>query len=187
MTIKIGLVVGSLASDSINRQLATALTKLAPAELEIVDIDYSKLALYSHDADADYPVEAVEFKAALADVDGLLVVTPEYNRSIPGPLKNALDWASRPWGQNVVAGKPSAMIGASIGAIGTAVAQAHLRTVLSFLDSAVMAQPEGYLTITPGFFTADGEIADDSTASFLQSWMQAFAKHIAAHVSVSAN
>ncbi|GAA2531118.1 NADPH-dependent FMN reductase [Microbacterium mitrae] len=178
MTIKIGLLVGSLASDSINRQLANALTKLAPAELEIVDIDYSKLALYSHDADANYPAEALDFKASLADVDGILVVTPEYNRSIPGALKNALDWASRPWGQNVVAGKPSAMIGASIGAIGTAVAQSHLRTVLSFLDSDVMAQPEGYLTITPGFFTADGEIADASTSSFLHSWMQAFAKHV---------
>lgn len=182
MTHTIGLLVGSLAPDSINRQLAIALTKIAPEGLEFVEIDYSKLALYSHEADANYPAEALEFKASISGVDALLVVTPEYNRSIPGALKNALDWASRPWGQNVVAGKPSAMIGASIGAIGTAVAQSHLRTVLSFLDSQVMSQPEGFLTIGPDFFSADGEIANDSTAAFLTGWMQSYAQHVARNV-----
>lgn len=182
MTYKVGLLVGSLASNSINRKLATALTNIAPKDLEFVALDYSKLALYSHDFDANYPAEAVEFKDSIAAVDALLVVTPEYNRSIPGALKNALDWASRPWGQNVVAGKPSAMIGASIGAIGTAIAQSHLRTVLSFLNSDVMAQPEGYITIGEGFFGPSGEIADDSTAAFLTSYMEAFAAHVARNV-----
>lgn len=179
MTYKIGVLVGSLASTSINRQLATALTNLAPDELEFVDLDYSQLALYSHDADADYPAEAIAFKESIAAVDAILIVTPEYNRSIPGALKNAIDWASRPWGHNVFAGKPSAMIGASIGAIGTAIAQGHLRTVLSFLNSPVMAQPEGYITIGEGFFGAGGEIADDSTAGFLTSYMEAFGEHVA--------
>jgi chromate reductase len=111
------------------------------------------------------------FKQAIADVDGVLFVTPEYNRSIPGGLKNAIDWASRPWGQNSFARKPSAVIGTSPGAIGTAVAQQQLRSVLSFCNSPQMNAPEAYVQFKPGLITADGQVTDDSTSAFLRDYM----------------
>ncbi|MBS0542453.1 MAG: NAD(P)H-dependent oxidoreductase, partial [Proteobacteria bacterium] len=126
-TYKVGYFVGSLATASINRLLSKALIRLAPAELEFTEIPIRDLPLYSYDYDADFPPVARAFKQAIADVDALLFVTPEYNRSIPGGLKNAIDWASRPWGQNSFTHKPSAVIGASVGSIGTAVAQQSLR------------------------------------------------------------
>lgn len=140
--------MGSLASDSINRKLAKALVKLAPPELELVDIPIGRLPLYSRDFDADYPPEGREFKDAVAAVDALLFVTPEYNRSIPGVLKNAIDWGSRPWGTNSFAKKPSAVTGASPGNISTAVAQQHLRSILSFVNSPELANPEAYIHYT---------------------------------------
>lgn len=120
-TFTVGYFVGSLSSTSINRKLAAALVKLAPDALELREIPIKDLPLYSQDYDADYPPAALALKQAIADADAVLFVTPEYNRSIPGGLKNAIDWASRPWGQNSFTRKPSAVIGASIGAIGTAV------------------------------------------------------------------
>src|SRR5690606_5384320 len=117
---KVGYFVGSLANNSINRKLAKALVRLAPPELQLREITFHNLPLYSYDYDADYPQVARDFKAAIAAVDAILFVTPEYNRSIPGGLKNAIDWASRPWGQNAFTRKPSGIIGTSPGAIGTA-------------------------------------------------------------------
>src|SRR5690606_19821484 len=119
------------------------------------------LPLYSYDYDDDYPQVAKDLKSAIEASDAILFVTPEYNRSIPGGLKNAIDWASRPWGTNSFARKPSAVIGTSPGAIGTAVAQQSLRSILSFCDSPQMNAPEAYIQSKPGLFTEDGECTDD--------------------------
>jgi len=170
-TYQVGYFVGSLSSTSINRLLAQALAKLAPPELALREIPIKDLPLYSQDHDADYPPVARALKQAIADVDAVLFVTPEYNRSIPGGLKNAIDWASRPWGQNSFAQKPSGVIGTSPGAIGTAVAQAQLRGVLCFCNSPLMNQVEAYIQFKPGLITADGEVTDDATRKFLQNYM----------------
>lgn len=167
----VGYFVGSLAAASINRQLATALLALAPQELTFTEISIRELPLYSYDYDADYPAVARSFKKAIADVDAVLFVTPEYNRSIPGALKNAIDWASRPWGENSFTGKPSAVIGASPGAIGTAVAQQNLRSVLSFCNSPQMNAPEAYIQMTPGLIADDGSVTNEGTEAFLRDWM----------------
>ena len=132
---RVGFFVGSLARASINRKLAKALVRLAPPELVLTEISFRELPLYSYDYDEDYPPVAKAFKQAIAEVDAVLFVTPEYNRSIPGALKNAIDWASRPYGQNAFTPKPSAVIGTSPGSIGTAVAQQQLRSVLGFCNS----------------------------------------------------
>jgi chromate reductase len=180
MTSKVGYIVGSLSSNSINRQLADALVKLGPeADLELVEIPIADLPLYNHDYDADYPEVGKALKRAIADVDAVLFVTPEYNRSVPGALKNAIDWASRPWGQNSLTGKPSAVTGASIGAIGTAVAQQHLRSILSFCASPELAQPEAYIQVTEGLIAEDGTVTNESTREFLITWLKAFTAHIA--------
>lgn len=168
---KVGYFVGSLSSTSINRLLAKALVRLAPPELEMVEIPIKDLPLCSSDYDADYPPVARALKKAIAEVDGVLFVTPEYNRSIPGGLKNAIDWASRPWGENSFARKASAVIGTSPGAIGTAVAQQSLRGVLCFCNSPLMNQVEAYIQFKPGLITADGEVTDESTKEFLQNYM----------------
>jgi len=179
-TYDVGVLIGSISSTSINRRLAKALVKLAPqAELNLTEIPIKGLPFYSSDHDTAIPAEAAEFKKQIEAADGILLVTPEYNRSVPGVLKNAIDTASRPWGQNSFEGKPSAVIGTSIGAIGTAVAQQHLRSILSFLASPELAQPEAYLHSTEGLITDDGEVTDDSTAEFLLSWLKAFHTHIA--------
>lgn len=173
-TYSVGYLVGSLATASINRTLSKALIRLAPANLTFTEIPIKDLPLYSYDYDDDYPPEGRALKEALASVDAVLFVTPEYNRSIPGGLKNAIDWASRPWGQNSFARKPSAVIGASVGAIGTAVAQQSLRSVLSFCNSPQMNAPEAYIHLTPGLIRDDGEVTEESTAQFLADYMTAF-------------
>lgn len=170
-TYKVGYLIGSLAVASINRQLAKALIKLAPAGLTFTEIAIKDLPLYSYDYDADFPPVARAFKQALAEVDAVLIVTPEYNRSIPGGLKNAIDWASRPYGKNSFTRKPSAVIGTSIGAIGTAVAQQHLRSVLGFCNSPQMNSPEAYIQFKPGLITADGDVTNEDTAKFLRNYM----------------
>ena len=174
MNYKVGVFVGSLSKASINRRLARALLRLAPAGLELREIPIADLPLYNHDLDADYPPEAMELKRAIEAVDAVIFVTPEYNRSIPGALKNAIDWGSRPWGTNSFARKPSAVIGTSPGAIGTAVAQQHLRSILSFVNSPELAQPEAYIQFREGLIADDGEVSDASTAEFLSTWLQAF-------------
>jgi chromate reductase, NAD(P)H dehydrogenase (quinone) len=170
----VGYFVGSLAKASINRTLSKALIRLAPAGLEFTEIPIRDLPLYSYDYDGDYPPVAREFKQAVKSSDAILFVTPEYNRSIPGGLKNAIDWASRPWGQNSLSRKPSAVIGASPGALGTAVAQQNLKSVLSFCDSPQMNAPEAYIHMTPGLINDDGEVTNDGTADFLRNFMDEF-------------
>lgn len=174
----VGYFVGSLSKASINRTLSKALIRLAPPQLEFTEIPIANLPLYSYDYDADYPPEGRALKKAIASVDAVLFVTPEYNRSIPGALKNAIDWASRPWGENSFARKPSAVIGGSVGAIGTAVAQQDLRSVLSFCDSPQMNAPEAYIHMTPGLVTDDGEVTNESTADFLRGYMESYLEFI---------
>jgi len=166
----IAVIVGSLRKDSLNKHLADGLVKLAPAEFSFTKAEIGNLPLYNQDDD-DHPVPAViRMKDAVRDSDGLLFVSPEYNRSIPGVLKNALDHGSRPYGQSVWAGKPAGIIGVSTGAIGTAMAQQHLRNVLSYLDVSVMRQPEAYLQVRDGMFNEDGSIGQASR-QYLQNWM----------------
>ena len=178
MAHHVGYFVGSLSSTSINRVLSRALIRLAPDDLEFSEIPIGNLPLYSPDYDADYPPEALALKEAIARSAAVLFVTPEYNRSIPGALKNAIDWASRPWGQNSFHHMPAAVIGASIGAIGTAVGQQSLRAVLSFCNARQMTSPEAYIHFQPGLFTDDGGVTDPSTAEFLGDFMQEFRTHI---------
>jgi chromate reductase len=171
---EVGYLVGSLASQSINRKLALALAKLAPPQLDLREIPIRDLPLYSYDYDSDYPEVAKQFKDAIANVDAVLFVTPEYNRSIPGALKNAIDWASRPYGANAFTRKPSAVIGTSPGSIGTAVGQQHLRSILSFCNSPQMNAPEAYIQFTPELIGDDGEVSRDTTAQFLRNYMEEF-------------
>jgi chromate reductase, NAD(P)H dehydrogenase (quinone) len=175
---KVGYFVGSLSSTSINRVLSRALIRLAPQDLEFTELPIGNLPLYSPDFDGDYPAEPQALKDAIAASQAVLFVTPEYNRSIPGALKNAIDWTSRPWGKNSFDHMPAAVIGASPGQIGTAVAQQSLRAVLSFCNARQMTAPEAYITFTPGLINDDGEVTDDSTADFLSGFMQEFRVHI---------
>lgn len=180
----VGAIIGSLSKDSINRRLFHALNTIASdADLVLHEISIADLTVYNRDFDADYPPAGRAFKTAVEASDALMIVTPEYNRSIPGVLKNALDWGSRPWGTNSFAGKPSAVIGTSTGPLGTAIAQQHLRSVLSFLGAPELGQPEAYIRTTPGLFTDDGQITDDSTAEFLLTWLKAFHTHISRNLS----
>lgn len=178
-TYRVGYFVGSLASDSINRKLAAALVRLAPSNLEFTEISIKDLPHYSRDYDDDYPAEARALKETIASVDALLFVTPEYNRGLPGSLKNAIDWASRPWGTNSLSRKPSAIIGASTGKLGTAIAQQNLRSVLSFCNAPQMSAPEAYIQFTPGLITDDGEVTNASTEDFLRNFMFEFEQFIA--------
>ncbi|MGI9825340.1 NADPH-dependent FMN reductase [Agromyces sp. Marseille-Q5079] len=177
-TYQVGYFVGSLSSTSINRTLSKALIRLAPEGLEFTEIPIRDLPLYSPDYDDAYPPEAIALKEAIGRSDALLFVTPEYNRSIPGALKNAIDWASRPWGQNSFDHIPAAVIGASIGMIGTAVAQQSLRAVLSFVNARQMTAPEAYIHFTPEIFAEDGEVLVESTAQFLGNFMEEFKTHV---------
>ncbi|CAM3594970.1 NADPH-dependent FMN reductase [Kibdelosporangium persicum] len=178
MTYRVGYIVGSLSQRSINRRLAKALTKIAPHDLELVEIPIADLPLYNHDLDDDYPETGRRLKAQVEEADAILFVTPEYNRSIPGAVKNAIDWVTRPWGSNSLNGKPAAVIGASIGAISTAVAQQHLKSILAFTNSPVLGQPEAYVQYTEGLITENGEVTNETTAEFLALFLNAFTEHI---------
>ncbi len=182
---RVGYFVGSLSSQSINRVLSRALIRVAPSDLEFVEIPIGDLPLYNYDYDPDYPPEGRALKEAIAAVDAVLFVSPEYNRGIPGPLKNAIDWASRPWGQNSFSRKPSAIIGASIGKIGTALMQSNLRMVLAFCDSPQLTAPEAYIQYSPEVFRADGEIDDPEMCTFLTSYMQSYRDFVARVLSVA--
>ena len=173
-TYTVGYFVGSLSVNSINRLLSKALIKLAPANLKFVEIRIDNLPLYNRDLDSNFPMEAKVLKDSITAVDAILFVTPEYNRDIPGGLKNAIDWASRPSGTNSFAHKPSAVIGTSPGKIGTAVAQQNLRSILGFLDSPQMNAPEAYIQFTQGLIGDNGEVADGSTEKFFRDFMTAF-------------
>jgi chromate reductase, NAD(P)H dehydrogenase (quinone) len=177
MTYQVGYFVGSLSSTSINRRLSQALIALAPDDMEFTEIPIGDLPLYSPDFDADYPPEARALKDAIGASQAVLFVTPEYNRSIPGALKNAIDWASRPWGQNSFDHMPAAVIGASIGSIGTAVAQQSLRAVLSFCNARQMTAPEAYIHLRPGAIEESGEVTDEGLAQVLTEFLQEFRTH----------
>ncbi len=177
---QIAVVVGSLRKDSFNRKMANAIAKLAPAEFSFKQVSIGDLPLYNQDDDAN-PAESVKrLKAAVTSAQGLLFVTPEYNRSMPGVLKNALDHASRPYGQNAWAGKPAGVLGVSVGAAGTAMAQQHLRNVLSYLDVFTLAQPEAYIHAKEGLFDEAGNIGADSK-KFLQNWMDRYVAWVKQH------
>ena len=178
VTHKIGYFVGSLASTSINRTLSKALIALAPDDLEFTEIPIKDLPLYSSDYDADYPPVARKLKEAIDSSDGILFISPEYNRSIPGALKNAIDWGSRPWGANSFARKPTGIIGASPGGIGTAVMQSSMRSVLSFLDAPQLNSPEAYITFNPSIYTATGEVTDEATKSFLRHYIEEYSAFV---------
>ena len=172
MTTQIGCIIGSLARDSINRRLAGRLTELAPPGLAITEISIRDLPLYCYDLDTDMPPPARRFKSEVSASDGLLVVTPEYNRSVPGPLKNALDWGSRPWGDNSWHGKKAAIIGTGRSGAGTAVAQAHLRGILGYLGMTVMGGPE---TCVPW---REGVLSDATTVDCLTAFLDALTSHV---------
>jgi chromate reductase, NAD(P)H dehydrogenase (quinone) len=178
MPYRVGYFVGSLSSTSINRILAKALIRVAPDDLEFTEIPIRDLPLYSQDYDADYPPEARALKDAIAATDAVLFVTPEYNRSIPGGLKNAIDWASRPWGENSFDHIPAAVIGASVGQIGTAVAQQSLRGVLSFCNARQMTAPEAYIQFSADVFGEDGTVSNPGTEEFLRDFMSEFRDHV---------
>ncbi len=168
--INIAVIVGSLRRESFNQKLADAMARLAPPELAFKQVQIGNLPLYNQDDD-DHQANAVkQLKAELLAADGFLFCTPEYNRSIPGVLKNALDHASRPYGQNAWQGKPAGIIGVSVGAIGTAMAQQHLRNILSYLNVPTMSQPEAFIQAKDGLFDDSGNIGAASR-EFLQSWM----------------
>lgn len=175
---RVGYFVGSLSSTSINRVLSAALIKLAPDDLEFTEIPIRDLPLYSPDYDNDYPPAGRALKEAIASMDAVLFVSPEYNRSIPGALKNAIDWASRPWGHNSFDHIPAAVIGASPGQISTALAQQSLRAVLSFCNARQMTSPEAYIKYSTEVFTPDGEVLDPSTREFLSTFMSEFHDHL---------
>ena len=177
-TKHVGYFVGSLSAQSINRLLSKALIRLAPPDLRFTEIHFKDLPLYSYDYDPDYPPVARKLKESIAAADAILFVTPEYNRSIPGGLKNAIDWASRPWGTNSFARKPTAVTGCSPGAIGTAIAQTQLRSVLSFCNAPQMNAPEAYIQFKPGLITQDGEVTNEKTAEFLEAFMADFSAFI---------
>lgn len=181
---QIAVLVGSLRRESYNRQLANALQRLAPAEFTFQQVRIDDLPHYSQDDDA-HPAETVQqFKSRIAAADGVLFVTPEYNRSVPGVLKNAIDHASRPYGQSVWQGKPAGVIGASIGAPGTSMAQQHLRNILAYLDMPTLGQPEVFLCVKEGFFDSTGGIANADTKRFLQAWMDRYTAWVSAFAKV---
>ena len=176
----IAVVVGSLRKDSFNRKLADALVRMAPPEFTFKPVQIDDLPLYNQDDDANQAESVQRLKNEIRSSQGILFVTPEYNRSIPGVLKNAIDNASRPYGQNAWAGKPAGILGVSIGAIGTAMAQQHLRNVLAYLDVPTMGQPEAFIQAKDGLFDNAGNIGADSRA-FVQNWMNQFVAWVKKH------
>ena len=180
---QIAVVVGSLRKDSFNRKLANAIVKLAPPEFSFQQVQISDLPLYNQDDDANQSESVKRLKNEIKNAHGVLFVTAEYNRSIPGVLKNAIDHASRPYGQNVWAGKPAGVIGISIGLIGTAMSQQHLRNVLAFLDMPTMGQPEVFLQAKDGLFDEAGNIGADSK-QFLQNWMDKYVVWVKKHATL---
>ena len=178
--LSIAVVVGSLRRESFNARLADALCKLGPADFSFKRLTIGNLPLYNQDDDANQADVVKQLKAEISASQGLMFVTPEYNRSIPGVLKNALDHASRPYGKNAWQGKPAGVIGISVGAVGTANAQQHLRTILAYLDVPTLGQPEAFLQHKEGFFNADGSIGEGSR-KFLQGWMDRYAAWVRMH------
>ena len=171
---RIALVIGSLRRDSYNRKLAHAIKKLAPPEFSFQELQIDDLPLCNQDDDADQPGPVKRLKREIAAAQAIIFVTPEYNRSVPGVLKNAIDQASRPYGDSAWRGKPAGLLGASVGAPGTSMAQQHLRNVLAYLDMPTLGQPEVFVQVTDGFFDQNGDVGRADTRQFLQRWMDAY-------------
>lgn len=177
---QIAVIVGSLRKESFNRQLANAVVRLAPDDFSFKQLEIDDLPLYNQDDDAN-PAEAVKrLKSEISAAQGLLFVTPEYNRSVPGVLKNAIDHASRPYGENAWKDKPAGVMGASIGAAGTAMAQQHLRNILAYLDVPTLGQPEAFIHVTDKLFDENGNIGPNSK-DYLQRWMNQFVAWVKRH------
>jgi chromate reductase len=178
---RIAVVVGSLRRDSFNRHLADAVIKLGPPELSFQQVRIDDLPLYNQDTEGS-PTDSVKrLKGEIAGAQGLLFVTPEYNRSIPGVLKNAIDQASRPYGQSAWAGKPAGVMGASPGAPGTAMAQQHLRNILVYLDVPTLCQPEVFIQVKDGLFDQAGNLVSVDARAFLQTWMERYVAWVKKH------
>ncbi|MGB8078521.1 MAG: NADPH-dependent FMN reductase [Gallionella sp.] len=178
--IQIAVIVGSLRKDSFNRKLASAIVKLAPAEFSFKQVHIGDLPLYNQDDDANQAESVKRMKGEIAAAQGILFVTPEYNRSIPGVLKNAIDHGSRPYGQNVWGGKPAGVLGISPGATGTAMAQQHLRNVLVAVGVLTLAQPEAFIQAKEGLFDENGDIGAGSS-KFLQNWIDHYVVWVKKH------
>jgi chromate reductase len=178
---KVAVFVGSLRKDSFNRKLARAVEKLAPDDFEFAYVRIDNLPMYNQDFDEDYPAEAARLKKDVESADAVLFVTPEYNRAMPGVLKNAIDIGSRPWGTNSFAGKPAAVLGISIGAIGTALAQQHLRNTMAYLDMPTLGQPEVFMQMKDGLLDDDGNIGNDGTRKFLQDFVDRYVAWVKRH------
>lgn len=177
---RIAVIVGSLRKESFNRRLAGALAMRAPENFELRQVEIGDLPLYDQDDDAHQGHAVRRLKAQIVEAHGVIFVTPEYNRSISGVLKNAIDHASRPYGQSAWAGKPAGIIGVSVGAIGTACAQQHLRTILAYLDMLTLGQPEVFLQMKDGLFDENGDIGEQSR-KFVQGWMDKYVALVEAH------
>ena len=176
--VKVGVVVGSLRKDSYNLMAANALISVAPRNLKFEFIEIGNLELYNQDYDEKSPESYVAFREKVKSMDAILFVTPEYNRSVPGVLKNAIDIASRPWGLSVWGGKPAAIMSVTIGIVGAFGANHHLRQALMFLDMAVLAQPEAYISNAMSLFDASGKFVNEDTKAFFTNFMKAFADFI---------
>ncbi|MBG9389849.1 NADPH-dependent FMN reductase [Caenimonas aquaedulcis] len=181
MSPKIAVIVGSIRNDSLNRKLALALAAQGPQDFSFEHVRIDDLPNFNQDLEKDHGEAVKRFKGEIASAAGLLFVTPEYNRSIPGLLKNAIDHGSRPYGQSVWAGKPAGVIGISSGAIGTALAQQHLRNVLAYLDVPTLGQPEAFIQNKEGLLDDKGNIGVEATQKFLKSWMDKYAAFVKQH------
>jgi chromate reductase len=179
--LDVAVIVGSLRKDSINRKVANALVELAPAGLKLGIVEIGQLPIYNQDADDHPPAEWSAFRERIRAADAVLFVTPEYNRSVPAALKNALDVGSRPYGKNAWNGTPGAVVSASPGAIGGFGANHHLRQSLVFLNVPAMVQPEVYLGGADKLFDASGKLIDDGTRKFLRDFMKAYAAWVKAN------
>jgi chromate reductase len=177
----VAVFVGSLRKDSINRKVAKALIELAPPSLKLEIVEFRQLSFYDQDLDADPPASWKAFRGRVKAADAVLFVTPEYNRSVPGVLKNAIDIGSRPYGQSAWDGKPTAVVSASPGAIGGFGANHHLRQSLVFLNMPVLQQPEMYLGGADKFFDDQGRLVKDDTRKFFEGFLQTFAAWIEAN------
>ena len=180
-TTNIAVVVGSLRKDSFNKKLAQALEKLFPGDFSLNQVRIDDLPLYNQDDDANPSAQVTRLKGEIAAAQGVLFVTPEYNRSIPGVLKNAIDHASRPYGKSAWDGKPAGVIGASVGATGTALSQQHLRNILAYLNMPTLGQPEAFIHNKDGLYDAAGNIGEASK-KFLQGWVDQYVAWVKKHV-----
>lgn len=180
---KAAVFVGSLRKDSMNLKLAKAITKLGASRFDAHFVQYGDLPLFSQDLEASVPAPVTRLKGEVESADAVLFVTPEYNRGMPGPLKNAIDWASRPYGKNSFAKKPGGLAGCSPGAIGAAVSQNSLKPVFNYLEIALMGAPELYFQFKEGLIDADGNVTSEDTKKFLQGWADKYASWVEQHLS----